>query len=149
MKKLIATTVMAVLGTTLSFGAAPKCSSINDIMKVLDSKGISDVVSMELEHNMWVVRHGKDGEKVQQILVKCSPDSPDKHLVKKYYHTTPPAASLSIQQISERALKEDTGVISKIEYRNSQWEVTITEGTVDTELSFSIGGELLSRVVID
>lgn len=151
MKKLITTVALVVLGTSLSFGAVhPNCSSIGDIIQVLESEGIRDVTSMTLQKDKWVVRHGGNGSMVKQIQVQCTPDHLKGHVLAKYHHTAPPSEeSMDVAQITTKALNEEEGIVTKAEFIDSSWFVTVTDGTADTELQYNPVGKLMYKIYTD
>lgn len=151
MKKLLATAAVMLLGSTLLAAELPQCSAIGEIIQDLEHEGIHDVLSMKLMGNKWVIVYGEEGsERIKEKHVRCIPEKMSEQTLKRYHQTAPPSEeTMDVAFITTKALNEEEGVVTKVEFKDEKWVVIVNDGLIDTELIYNPDGELEYKIFTD
>lgn len=141
-----------------------------EIIQELEAEGVRNVLSMKLEGDKWIIVYGEEGSnRILEKHVKCIPFKSDDEIMemsyikggvnkssrkskitKSYYHTAPPSEeTMDVAFFTTKALNEETGVVTNIEFKENRWFVTLTDGIVDTELVYKPEGQLEYKFYTD
>jgi len=130
MKKLIA--IMMVSGlTVLSVNAQeenkPNCASVDEIIEVLNKRGVTNIVELKSKNGMWIAETvDKSGKRGKEVVVYCSNAKLGTLEAKETNFTTPPADGATVATIISKVKKEYGGEVDSVEFKSGKWVVNLS-----------------------